>query len=538
MRLAPLLLLLAALPARAQDARHVAPSGAAAITMPAPRQAGGALISEGFESVTEPGLPPGWTAANVNGDDKEWITQANPSRVHTGAQFAAVYWNTAQAADDWLFTPTVTLTAGTSYTLDMWFRPGEAIPGAVESFEISLGAAATVAAMTTSLYSAELITAGDYIRVRRTFTPAATGPAVVGFHCFSPADQYFCGVDDVTLAPTPTTAILEADQTALAFDLIATGQSAVRRVVLQNTGTQPLTLGAITTAIPGLTIDTAGLDATLAPDDTTSFAARFAPSTSGAVAGAITVQSDAPNAPIQVGVTATGAVETLSSGTTVGGPTLRRPSSDGTGTSGSCTLSGSATAVPYVTYPFTPTVAGLHRITAAWTGGQDGYLLLYEAPFDPADACRGLVGRNDDGTARANSQFDRDTLVPGRSYTLVITGFGNTDAGPYDLSILSPAAVTTAGEAIPDAASASFIAAPNPAADRAMLRFVAPSAEHVRVEAFDASGRNVAVLFDGHVAAGEARTVQFDVSLLPAGMYVVRTRGKTINLTQRVTVVR
>ncbi len=275
MRLVLLLLLLAVPPARAQDARHVAPSGASTATMPSPRHAGGALISEGFESVTEPGLPPGWTAANVNGDNRQWATQANPSRVHTGAQFAVVYYNTAQAADDWLFTPAVTLTAGTSYTLDMWFRPGEAIPGAVESFEVLMGDAATVAAMTASLYRTERIMAGDYIRIRRTFTPPATGPAVVGFHCFSPADQYFCGVDDVTLAPTPTTAVLEAAQAALAFDLVATGQTAVQRVVLQNTGTQPLALGAITTTVPGLTIDTAGLDATLAPNDTTSFAARF-----------------------------------------------------------------------------------------------------------------------------------------------------------------------------------------------------------------------------------------------------------------------
>ncbi len=191
-----------------------------------------------------------------------------------------------------------------------------------------------------------------------------------------------------------------------------------------------------------------------------------------------------------------------------------------------------------MTYPFTPTVAGLHRITATWTGGQDGYLLLYEAPFDPTDACRGLVGRNDDGTARTNSRFDLDTLAPGRAYTLVVTGFGNADVGTYDLRILSPAAITTAGEAHPDAALTAFTAAPNPVTDRALLHLVLPRSERVRVEAFDTAGRRVAVLFDGPVAAGEARAVAFDVSRLPAGVYVVRAQGETLSLAQRVTVVR
>jgi hypothetical protein len=83
---------------------------------------------------------------------------------------------------------------------------------------------------------------------------------------------------------------------------------------------------------------------------------------------------------------------------------------------------------------------------------------------------------------------------------------------------------------------------PNPAVDRATLGLTLGEPADIRVEAFDALGRRVAVLHDGPMAAGE-REVLLDVARLAPGAYVVRVvatsaDGATRLLTQRLTLER
>lgn len=78
---------------------------------------------------------------------------------------------------------------------------------------------------------------------------------------------------------------------------------------------------------------------------------------------------------------------------------------------------------------------------------------------------------------------------------------------------------------------------PNPAAERALVRFSAAEAQRVRVEVFDLLGRRVATLLEGAVAAGE-HVLAVDASALSPGLYVVRAQGEGFSESRRLVVVR
>ena len=70
---------------------------------------------------------------------------------------------------------------------------------------------------------------------------------------------------------------------------------------------------------------------------------------------------------------------------------------------------------------------------------------------------------------------------------------------------------------------------PNPFNPSTAIRYELPAAEHVRLDVFDVSGRNVKVLVDGTRPAG-THTARFDAGGLPSGLYVYRLQagGNTI----------
>jgi hypothetical protein len=78
---------------------------------------------------------------------------------------------------------------------------------------------------------------------------------------------------------------------------------------------------------------------------------------------------------------------------------------------------------------------------------------------------------------------------------------------------------------------------PNPARARAALVLTLGEPTNVRVEAFDALGRRVAVLLDGALGAG-THPLTLDASALPPGVYLVRATGAGLALSRTVTVAR
>lgn len=95
----------------------------------------------------------------------------------------------------------------------------------------------------------------------------------------------------------------------------------------------------------------------------------------------------------------------------------------------------------------------------------------------------------------------------------------------------------TASEDGPATASVGLGAAwPNPARGPVSVPFHLAEAREVRIEVIDATGRLVAVLFDGLAASGE-RQVMWTPDVAPAGLYMIRLTSNGVRETAVVTVV-
>ena len=104
--------------------------------------------------------------------------------------------------------------------------------------------------------------------------------------------------------------------------------------------------------------------------------------------------------------------------------------------------------------------------------------------------------------------------------------------------LLPDPALVLADGAAPGGAAALSAPQPNPAAGTSTLTLTVGQAQAVRAELLDVAGRRVATLFDGVATPGAPVTLTVDGAALPAGVYVVRARGETLDASQRVTLTR
>jgi hypothetical protein len=125
------------------------------------------------------------------------------------------------------------------------------------------------------------------------------------------------------------------------------------------------------------------------------------------------------------------------SGTTFGASVWNRPVENGLLPPD--TLSGIATAVPYSTFNFSVGTAGSYNFVSNATNpvGWDNYLFLYSPAFNALQPLTNALIGNDDFPSTGVSGFSIN-LVSGVSYTLVTTGFDNTDAGNFTNTISGP----------------------------------------------------------------------------------------------------
>lgn len=152
--------------------------------------------SQDFDGVSFPG----WTAENTNGDAYVWNVQSTYRRGTSGGA-AAIRWNSALAMDDWLFTPPLQLTGGTTYAVRFFYRG--ASTSWTEKMEVKWGTANNSAAMTEGpIFNDPAINFTTMKEAIATFTPTTSGVYFVGFHGYSAADQFYLIVDDVTVYDT------------------------------------------------------------------------------------------------------------------------------------------------------------------------------------------------------------------------------------------------------------------------------------------------------------------------------------------------
>jgi hypothetical protein len=150
--------------------------------------------TENFDGETTPNMPCGWVVDNVNADAYTWETGTDqPS---SGANAMQVRWNSAEAANDWAFTPELQLTGSVTYQLSFAYSvAGGSFP---EKLKVMYGATQNVAGMTNLLFDSTL-TNTTYQTATALFTPPTTGSYYVGFHDYSNADMFELYVDDVTI---------------------------------------------------------------------------------------------------------------------------------------------------------------------------------------------------------------------------------------------------------------------------------------------------------------------------------------------------
>ena len=539
-------------------------------------------LTEGFDSFTA-AIAAGWAQQNRSSPvgTTTWRQGAGgttfPGNSGGDVSYAAANFNSTGAVgtiSDWLLTPQTALQNGTTLRFFTRTVTGAQFPDRMEIRMSTAGASVNVGTSATSVgdFTTLLLTINPtlasgptgYPDVWTEFTATVSGLAAPtnGRFAFrysvddggaNGANSNYIGLDDVRIVVgTVAGPALSANPTSLAFGTAVTvGQpSAPRTVTLTNGGTAATTVTGITSSNAAFTVTAPAFPLTIAASGTATFTVRFTPTNTTAQTGNILVASNAPGSPLTIAVTGTGNADvtsTIPPGTTIGGPTFNRSNTVGTGASGSCTLSTTVVTVAYRARQFTIATAGNYTITTDFSGtaGYDGFIFLYRTSFAPADPCLNLVALDDDFLLPPNTSALQAAQIAGQAltagtYVLVVTGFGNGSAGTFAGTVVGPSAAifAVAGEGTASNGRASLSAAPNPFQGTATVRFTTATAQDVTVSVYDVTGRQVATLFAGAVAADQEVAASLDGSQLPSGVYVIRATGSDLNLTQRVTVVR
>lgn len=139
------------------------------------------------------GIDPDWTAVN-NGSrgSKGFTWDQQTSNFLTPGTKGGVYhaYDSDYAANCWVISPMITLTAGTEYTVKLWTKTRGTDS---EKFEVRMAGERTSAAMkagTQLIRNEDYQHSSDFELQQVTVTVNTTGDYAFGIHCFSDANSY------------------------------------------------------------------------------------------------------------------------------------------------------------------------------------------------------------------------------------------------------------------------------------------------------------------------------------------------------------
>lgn len=223
---------------------------------------------ENFDGGTT--IPAGWTVLN-GGDTGTWqiidFTGATGLAAHSGTKAAGIAYG-ATAHDDYLVTPSFTVTAGVSDFLTFWGRSRDPLYPEVISVKLSISGA-TPASFTITLDANVAPASGASFYKYQYDLSAYVGQTVyIGFHSTT-TDMFYFDIDDVEVTALPSCfAPLNPNVTALTAataDLSWTASAGTTNFEVQygapgftagsGTAAPPVT-GATTTTLSGLTANT------------------------------------------------------------------------------------------------------------------------------------------------------------------------------------------------------------------------------------------------------------------------------------------
>jgi hypothetical protein len=162
------------------------------------------------------------------------------------------------------------------------------------------------------------LTPGQSVSVTTTFAPQSSG-SISGSLSLEYARTYGrLHTATVSLTGTgTTTGQLTANPTSLAFGSIQVGGSKSLSETLTNSGGSSLTISAAAASGTGFSLSGLTLPLTLNAGQSTSFTVAFAPTTSGAASGSVSVTSNGSNPNLSIALSGTG----VTSGTLSANPT-------------------------------------------------------------------------------------------------------------------------------------------------------------------------------------------------------------------------
>ena len=97
--------------------------------------------------------------------------------------------------------------------------------------------------------------------------------------------------------------------------------------------------------------------------------------------------------------------------------------------------------------------------------------------------------------------------------------------------------LTTIERALTEAVAVTGVA-PNPVTESSRMVMTVREAEDVRIEAYDALGRRVALLYDGAMAPGREHTISLEALPDASGHYFLRIKGESFSRVERAVVLR
>ena len=179
------------------------------------------------------------------------------------------------------------------------------------------------------------------------------------------------------------------------------------------------------------------------------------------------------------------------------------------------------------------------RWSATGDDGRTGTAQRYEVRYRSGGPIRSLDGfreaRRVSDVPRPKAASTRQSLTlavnQNTSYYFAIRAFDDANLG-------SPLVGTTRDVTPVSALRITTAPSPNPARDRAVLRFVVERRQAVQVALYDPLGRRVEVLLDREVAPFRRQRTATDVSRLSSGIYFLRVRGESAARTERLSVVK
>ncbi|MDD4310550.1 MAG: choice-of-anchor J domain-containing protein, partial [Candidatus Cloacimonetes bacterium] len=242
--------------------------------------------TEGFESVTAPALPGGWTVIDNNADGDKWITSDSSTYARTGTKSAQIYTDYNTANDDYLVTPPIVLTE--NQELRFWARSRSTS----EPDEISVllsTTTPTAAAFTTVLMPSTNLPLATYSEFVVDLS-AYSGTCYISFtRTDTPltGDGYYLNLDDVTIREIPDVAMFSYSPSSIEFPFTAeNSNSTYTNVVVSNIGGASLDLIEADITIIGtdadqFSWDTVNMPASLTAGQSVNIPVRFQPTSVG-----------------------------------------------------------------------------------------------------------------------------------------------------------------------------------------------------------------------------------------------------------------